>query len=58
MKTKIAIWLTGEIGLALFFGSFSYWLWKLSPAAWVGCTAGAMLIVVAGAAELKEGEQK
>lgn len=58
MKTKIAIWLTGEIGLGLFFGFFAYGLILSSVMAVFPCLVGAALIAVAGAAELKEGDLK
>lgn len=57
MKTKIAIWLTGEIGLGLLAASLIYGIAYLNPAAIFPSLIGGMMIAVAGAAELKEGEE-
>lgn len=58
MKAKIAIWLTGEIGLGLLAASLIYGIAYLTPAAIFPTLIGGMLTAVAGAAELKEGKQK
>lgn len=58
MKTKITIWLTGEIGLGLIAASMIYGIAYLAPAAIFPALIGGMLTAVAGSAELKEGEQK
>lgn len=56
MKTKIAIWVTGEIGLGLLTASLIYGIAYLAPVAIFPALIGCMLTAVAGAAELKEGE--